>query len=84
MGFFVKDGVNLIIDRKLNDEWIEIEENQVMNFLDDKGLTWHKNLEEDEVFVWEEEELIDGKCNVLTVQHIDNLDEFSIFCEVSN
>jgi len=79
--FFVKDNVNLIIDRKLNDDWKEIKENEVINFLNNTGLSWHKDLLEDEVFVWTQDELIDGKCNILDVEKVENLNEFSNICQ---
>ena len=78
MKFFIKKGVNLVIDRKLNEEWREINKEDVLPFLDSTGLVWHKNLDEDDaVFVWGDDNLIDGKCKVLSAEAIENLNEYS-------
>ena len=80
--FFVKDGVNLVIDRQLNNEWEEIRKEEVLAFLDSKGLVWHKDLEENEVFVWEEDVLIDGDCNFLTLSDVDSLNQYSVIVDL--
>lgn len=80
--FFVKKGCNLVIDRKLNDNWKKIKASKVLDYLDKSGLTWHKNLSENEVFVWEEVELIDGRCRVLTLGRVVDLDGLTIVSNV--
>ncbi len=83
MNFFVKSGCNLVIDRKLNTEWKEIPENEVLNFLDNKGLVWHKDLIQDEaVIIFQDDKLSDGECKVLTAELEDNLTECSVIVDL--
>jgi hypothetical protein len=77
--FYVKKDANVIIDRQLTKDWEEIEGKNVIEFLDSRGLIWHKDLDADDaVFIWEEDNLIDGKCNVLSSCLVEDLNEYSI------
>jgi len=59
---FVKDGCNLIANKKLDCEWREIKLEDVFDFLTSRGLSWHKEYNEDtHLFVWAKDEDVNGK-----------------------
>ena len=69
--FFVKEGCNLVIDRQLNAEWKEINPQDIVKFLNNKGLIWMNDilLKYTQFLAFELDSLIDGECGVLTVQN---------------
>jgi len=67
--FFVKDGCNLVIDRQLNAKWKEIEPQDIVNFLNNKGLIWMNDIlfKDTQFLAFKLSSLADGECRVLTI-----------------
>ena len=54
---FVKDNCNLIINKRVDLDWKEIKPNEVIDFLSNRGLSWHKDYNKDtHLFTWEKDE----------------------------
>ena len=84
--FFVNrdENVRIVIDRALNENWIETSKEKVPYELSKRGNVWHEEIVEDRkrlessdeaiLFVFEKDELIDGEARVLTVKNSSDVD----------